>query len=62
MALILIHNLDQTLGCKNMLDKLETKIQSAVAALFKGLRAVRDYFVKLWKEIKDVWVALKGRD
>ena len=45
-----------------MLDKLEIKIQGAVAALFKGLRAVRDYFAALWKEIKDVWVALKGRE
>ena len=45
-----------------MLDKLEAKVQGAVAALFKGLRVVRDYFVKLWKEIKDVWVALKGKD
>lgn len=45
-----------------MLDKLEAKVQGAVAALFKGLRAVRDYFIKLWKEIKDVWVALKGKD
>jgi len=45
-----------------MLDKLEVKIQNAVAVTFKTLRSVRDYFKALWKEIKDVWVALKGRD
>jgi hypothetical protein len=45
-----------------MLDKTEAKIQSAVAHFFNGLRAIRDYFKRLFKEIKDVWVALKGRD
>ena len=44
-----------------MLDKTEAKIQSAVATTFKVLRRIRDYFKALWKEIKDVWAALKGR-
>ena len=43
-----------------MLDKLEATLHRWVTALVNGLRTIRDYLGSLWKEIKDVWEALKG--
>ena len=45
-----------------MIDKLETTLIKGVTAGCNGLRVVRDYFKKLWKEIKDVGTAFMGRD
>jgi len=45
-----------------MLDRLEKTLHRWATALVNTLKAIRDYFKRLGKELKDVWTALKAKD